>query len=44
MMKSRMTKEDQAIMKCYVELYKNSTPQADFNLLVENATINERGQ
>jgi hypothetical protein len=43
-MTSKMKKEDEALMKCYVELYKNSTPQADFKLLVENATINERGQ
>ena len=37
-------KIDKAIHKCYVELFKNSTPSADFDLLVENATINEYGQ
>ena len=28
----------------YVELYKNAEPQADFDELVNNATINDRGQ
>jgi len=38
------TKEDKAIHKCYVELFKHSTPSGDFDLLVENAEINDRGQ
>lgn len=36
--------ENEAIHKCYVELYKNSTPSGDFDQLVENASINEFGQ
>lgn len=39
-----MNKEDRAIMECYVELFKQSNPSADFEQLVENADINERGQ
>jgi hypothetical protein len=31
-------------MDCYKELYKESTPSADFDELVKNATINEQGQ
>lgn len=38
------TKEDQAIYKCYVELFKNSTPSGDFDFLVENASLNKWGQ
>jgi hypothetical protein len=38
------TKNDKAIMECYVELYKNSTPPADFNELMGTAEINEHGQ
>ena len=38
------TKEDNAIHKCYVELFKHSTPSTDFDLLVENANVNDRGQ
>lgn len=30
--------------ECYVELYKNSTPPADFNKLVKTAKLNEFGQ
>lgn len=32
-------KIDKAIMECYTELYKHSTPQADFEELVKNAEI-----
>lgn len=37
-------KENKAIEECYVELYKNSTPSADFNKLLEEAEENERGE
>ena len=39
-----MNKEDKAIMECYNELFKNSDPSANFNDLLDNASINERGQ
>jgi hypothetical protein len=29
---------------CYTELYKKATPSANFDELVENAPINERGE
>ena len=29
---------------CFIDLYANSTPKADFRKLVENATINKRGE
>jgi len=32
------------IIDTYIELYNNSYPQADFNKLMEEATINDRGQ
>jgi hypothetical protein len=34
----------EALWDCYRELFANSTPKGDFDLLVENATTNERGQ
>jgi len=37
-------KEEDAIFECYKRLYKQSTPSADFNLLMEKAEINEQGQ
>jgi uncharacterized membrane-anchored protein YjiN (DUF445 family) len=37
-------KINEAIQHCYKELYNGSTPSADFDLLVENAQINEQGQ
>ena len=37
-------KEDRLIMDCYRELFANSEPKADFDELVANATINERGE
>jgi len=37
-------KEDKLIMDCYRELFANSEPKADFDELVANATINERGE
>jgi hypothetical protein len=42
--KSREQKLFDAAMDCYRELYKESTPSADFDELVANATINEQGQ
>jgi hypothetical protein len=35
---------DKAIHECYVELYKNATPSADFNELLTNAELNEFNQ
>lgn len=34
----------EALWDCYRELFANSTPKGDFDLLVENATTNELGQ
>jgi hypothetical protein len=36
-------KEEKAIAECYRRLFKASTPPADFDLLVENAIIDENG-
>jgi hypothetical protein len=44
MRKSRKEKLEEAILNCYVELYENATPKADFRKLMEEAEINERGQ
>lgn len=38
-----LDKLSQSLWDCYVELYANSTPSADFNKLVEEAPINEHG-
>lgn len=40
----KMSKVEQAIWDCLVELYANSTPSADFNKLVEDAEINKEGK
>jgi hypothetical protein len=40
----KQNKIDDALFDCYRELFANSTPKGDFDQLVENATINERGQ
>lgn len=37
-------KEEKALRECYRKLYKASTPSADFDELVNNASINENGQ
>lgn len=37
-------KIENALWDCYRDLYANSTPKGDFDLLVKEATINERGQ
>jgi len=36
--------EEKAIWECYRRLYKASTPSADFDELVKNASINESGE
>lgn len=36
-------KEEKAIDECYRRLFKAATPSADFDLLVENATIDDNG-
>jgi hypothetical protein len=43
-MSAREKKYNEAMMLCYTELYKQSTPSADFQELIDNATINESGQ
>jgi hypothetical protein len=37
-------KEEQLMLECYRQLFKASTPSADFDNLVENATLNQFGQ
>lgn len=39
-----MKKEDRILHKIYKDLYKASTPSADFDELLANATLNELGQ
>ena len=36
-------KEEKAIAECYRRLFKASTPSADYDLLVKNATVDEDG-
>jgi len=38
------SKISSAIMDCYRKLYKATTPQGDFDILVKNARIDEKGQ
>ena len=40
----KQNKIDDALFDCYRELFANATPKGDFDQLVENATINDRGQ
>ena len=40
----KQNKIDDALFDCYRELFANSTPKGDFDKLVEEATVNERGQ
>lgn len=40
----KQNKIDDALFDCYRELFANSTPKGDFDQLVEDATINDRGQ
>lgn len=42
MIKDKLIKE--TIYDIYRELYKNSTPQADFDVLLENAIIDSEGR
>lgn len=42
MVKDKLIRE--TILNIYRELYKNSTPQADFDVLVENAIIDSEGR
>lgn len=44
MKKKKYNKVDQALFDCYTELYENSTPSASFQELMDNATLNERGE
>jgi hypothetical protein len=37
-------KLEQAMWHCYRQLFAHSTPPANFDDLVENATLNDRGQ
>jgi hypothetical protein len=37
-------KLEKLVLDIYRELYKNSTPSADFDELLKNATIDERGE
>lgn len=40
----KTSKIDLAIFDCYRELFAQATPPADFDKLVEQAEVNERGQ
>lgn len=40
----RQNKIDEAVTDCYQRLFEASTPQGDFDKLVEEAEIDERGQ
>lgn len=40
----KLKKIEQLIWDIYRDLYKNSTPSVNFDELVENATLNERGE
>ena len=40
----REKKLKEAVMECYIRLYKASEPSVDFNDLIKNAKINEQGQ
>jgi hypothetical protein len=37
-------KEKEALTECYRKLYKASSPSANFDKLIKNATINENGE
>ena len=43
-MKTNLKKDDRIIWEIYQKLFLASTPSANFDELVENATINEFGQ
>ena len=40
----KKTVVNEAMTHCYRELYKNATPPADFDKLVEEAPVNEHGK
>lgn len=40
----KQTTIEKRVWNCYRELFANATPKGDFDKLVENATINERGE
>ena len=40
----KVSKEEKLLRSCYRELFTNSEPPADFDELVKNATLNERGE
>jgi hypothetical protein len=40
----KKSKIEKALLECYIEAYKNSTPSADFNELVANAKVDEDGR
>jgi hypothetical protein len=35
---------EKALLECYIELYKNSEPPADFKQLMETDVVNDRGE
>lgn len=37
-------KEDRAIIECFTEIYKNSTPSGDFEDIFDNAIIEDDGK
>jgi hypothetical protein len=39
-----MTKQERIMWQIYIDLFKAATPSADFEELVKNSTVNERGQ
>jgi hypothetical protein len=39
-----MTKQEKIMWQIYIDLFKAATPSADFEELVENASVNDRGQ
>lgn len=41
---TKTNKIDKLLHDCYVELFANSNPPADFDVLVEQAKLNERGE
>jgi hypothetical protein len=40
----RKNKIDDALLDCYIELYKHADPPADFQHLMDTAELNDRGQ
>ena len=43
-MNAKQKRHNEAVMECYRRLFKNSTPEGDFDMLLETATINENGE